>query len=40
MGSGGLTERRGANMCYCQQCMCCIVTGGAADSNKNMLLAK
>ena len=39
-GKWWLNGKSGANKRYCQQCMCCIVTPGAADSDKDMLLAK
>ncbi len=38
-GKWWLDGKMGADKHYCQQCMCCIVTPGAADSNKNILLA-
>ena len=39
-GKWWLKGKTGADKRYCQQCMCCIVTPGGVDSNKNMLLAK
>ena len=39
-GKWWLNGNTGADKRYCQQCMSCIVTPEAADSDKNMLLAK
>ncbi len=39
-GKWWLDGKTGANKRYCQQCMCWIVTPGAVNSDKNMLLAK
>jgi len=39
-GKWWLDRKTGSDKCYCQQCMCCIVTPEAADSGKNMLSAK